>query len=79
MKASSSSSISAGEFKARCLKLMDEVAQTRRPLVITKYGKAVARIVPMEPEQSVFGSMRGTVRIKGDVVADTGIEWEADR
>lgn len=76
---STSSTISAGDFKARCLKLMDEVAQTRRPLVITKYGKAVARIVPIEPEQSGFGSMRGTVRITGDIVADTGIEWEAEK
>lgn len=73
------SRISAGEFKARCLKLMDEVAQTRRPLVITKYGKAVARIVPADLENSAFGGMRGTVRIKGDIVSGTGVTWDAEQ
>ena len=38
--------ISAAEFKAKCLKLMDEIARTRKPIVITKRGKPVARIVP---------------------------------
>ena len=40
--------IPAGGFKARCLKLMDRVRATRRPIVITKRGKPVARLVPME-------------------------------
>ena len=71
------STVSAGDFKARCLKLMDEVALTRRPLLITKHGRAVARVVPVEPEQSVFGCMQGTVRVKGDIVAGTGAEWSA--
>ncbi len=44
------STVSAGDFKARCLKLMDEVALTRRPLLITKHGRPVARVVPVEPE-----------------------------
>ena len=74
-----SSTISAGEFKARCLKLMDEVAQTRRPLIVTKRGKAVARIVPVEPEASVFGGMRGTVCIAGDIVAGIEADWDAGR
>jgi prevent-host-death family protein len=71
--------ISAGDFKARCLKLMDEVALTRRPLVITKYGKAVARIVPMEPVASVFGGMSGTGEVTGDIVNSDGDEWNAER
>ena len=73
------STISAGDFKARCLKLMDEVALTRRPLVITKYGKAVARIVPVEPAASVFGSMRGTGEVVGDIVKRVDVEWDAER
>jgi prevent-host-death family protein len=71
--------VSAGDFKARCLKLMDEVALTRRPLVITKYGKAVARIVPMEPVASVFGGMRGTGEIRGDIVKSPPMKWDAER
>jgi len=75
---SSKASIPAGEFKARCLSLMDEVALTRRPLVITKHGKAVARIVPMEPEASIFGSMQGTAEIRGDIVEGLGLAWDVE-
>ena len=76
---SQSAYISAGDFKARCLKLMDEVALTRRPLIITKYGKAVARIVPMEPVASVFGGMRGTGEVHGDIIKSPSIKWDAER
>ncbi|MEO7361863.1 MAG: type II toxin-antitoxin system Phd/YefM family antitoxin [Gemmatimonadaceae bacterium] len=55
--------ISASEFKARCLELMDEVNATRAELVITKHGAAVARLVPMaDGAASAFGFLRGTVR-----------------
>lgn len=56
-------SISASEFKARCLELMDEVSSTRTELVITKHGSAVARLVPMaDGVTSAAGFLRGTVR-----------------
>jgi prevent-host-death family protein len=72
--------IPAGEFKARCLKLMDEVRTTRRPIVITKRGKPVARLVPVEEAPpSIFGRMRGTVTILGDIVGPTGEEWHAHK
>ncbi len=71
--------ISAAEFKARCLKLMDEVALTRRSLVVTKHGKAVARVVPMEPETSIFGCMRGSGEVVGDIVSGPVVEWDAAR
>ncbi len=55
--------ISASEFKARCLELMDEVNVTRAELVITKHGTAVARLVPMaDNASSALGFLRGTVR-----------------
>lgn len=56
-------SISASEFKARCLELMDEVNTTRAELVITKHGAAVARLVPVsDASVSATGFLRGTVR-----------------
>lgn len=62
--------ISAAEFKAKCLKLMDEVAQSREAIVITKRGKAVAQLAPLNDNlSSLFGYMEGTVRVQGDVVA----------
>ncbi len=72
--------ISAAEFKARCLKLMDEVAKTRKPIVITKRGKPVAKLVPAESEarKPLFGCMAGTVTFEGDIMAPLDVEWEAE-
>jgi prevent-host-death family protein len=49
--------IPASTFKARCLALLDEVAETREPLVVTKRGKPVARVVPAEEPQSLIGTI----------------------
>lgn len=73
--------INAAEFKAKCLKLLDEVAATHQSLVITKRGKPVARIVPIEPdddERSLFGYMRGTIEINGDIVSPIDEVWSAE-
>jgi prevent-host-death family protein len=70
--------ITAAEFKAKCLKLMDEIARTREPIVITKRGKPIARLMPIEePPQSQFGYMKGTVTILGDIVSPIDEEWSA--
>jgi prevent-host-death family protein len=73
--------VPAGEFKARCLKLMDEVRATRRPIVITKRGKPVAKLVPVEEEarREIFGCMRGTVTIVGDIISPIEVDWHAER
>ena len=71
--------IGAGDFKARCLKLLDEVAATREPLVITKHGKAVAKLVPMPTEAELFGAMAGSVHHEVDIVSPLDNEWEASR
>lgn len=69
--------IGAGAFKARCLELMDEVAATGAPLVITKRGKPVAQLVQMETERpSLFGRMRGEIEILGDIVSPAGPTWD---
>jgi len=70
--------IAAGVFKAQCLSLLDEVQQQRKEIVITKRGKPVARLVPVDNERPVvFGRLKGTVRILGDIFS-TGERWEAD-
>ena len=72
--------ISAGEFKTKCLKLMDIVAQTHEEYTITKRGKPVARIVPIESTEEPFGFLRGSTEIKGNIVSfDLKEEWEADQ
>lgn len=60
--------IPAGQFKARCLTLMDDVRATREPVVITKRGKPVAKLVPAdEVSRDFIGRLEGVVRILGDI------------
>ena len=72
--------IPAGEFKSKCLKLMDQVRDTHEEIVVTKHGKPVVRIVPIdtEPARPLRGYLKGTVSTKGDIIAPTGENWEAD-
>lgn len=72
--------IAAGEFKAKCLSLMDDVQKKREPIVITKRGKAVAKLVPAEKEEQEFlGRLEGIIHIVGDIVSPiTPLEdWDA--
>ena len=69
--------IPAGEFKARCLALMDEVARTGGQYVITKRGVPVARLLPASLERRAFlGSMTGTVTTLGDIVNPIDEPWD---
>ncbi len=69
--------IPAGEFKAKCLALLNEVRDERKEIVVTKRGVAVAKIVPMDPQpMRLGGRMAGTVQIHGDLFS-TGEKWEA--
>jgi prevent-host-death family protein len=74
--------VAISELKAHCLRLVDEVAQRRRELIITKRGKPIARVVPLDelPKDDALERLRGTV-IGGDRVEDfdTGVIWEASR
>ena len=67
--------IGAGEFKARCLALLDEVAETGDEIVVTKRGKPVAKLTPIESAKPLEGS----VRILGDIVGPLDEEWEANQ
>jgi prevent-host-death family protein len=74
-----SEQIAAGEFKAKCLAVLDEVQQQRREIVITKRGRPVAKLVPIvDTPASFIGSMEGTMEIVGDIVSPIGVQWEAD-
>lgn len=74
-----SAALAAGEFKATCLSLMDEVAATGREIVITKRGKPVAKLVPYrapKPVKSILGALAHTGIILGDIVSPTPEYWE---
>ena len=71
--------IKASEFKAKCLALMDEVARTGKPVVVTKHGKPVAelrRYAGTRPK-SPIGLHKGLIAIKGDIISPLDVEWEA--
>jgi prevent-host-death family protein len=62
--------IAAGSFKVHCLAVMDEVQARRETVLITKRGKPVAKLVPVEEQtDDLFGFLRGKVTIVGDVVS----------
>ena len=70
--------IPAATFKAECLKLMDQVEKTRKPIVITKHGRAVAQLAPIPADpRSLFGYMKNSVAIQGDITASLEEEWSA--
>jgi prevent-host-death family protein len=68
--------ISAAEFKAKCLAILDNVGQ--EGIVITKHGKAVAKLVPYTSQSSqLLGCLRGKLLVRGDSLA-TDLEWDAE-
>lgn len=69
--------IGAGDFKAKCLQLLDDVAAHREPLVITKRGKPVAKLVPMPPDIELFGALAGSVLDETDIVSPIDSQWDA--
>jgi prevent-host-death family protein len=73
-------SVSAAEFKAKCLELMDIIEQTGRSVVVTKRGRPVAVLGPVRvPRGSAFGYMKGSIKILGDIQAPIDLDWDAER
>jgi prevent-host-death family protein len=70
--------MAAGVFKANCLAVMDEVQSKRVTVVITKHGKPVAKLVPINTDKDeIFGFLAGRGKVMGDVVSPalTPEEW----
>ncbi len=72
--------IAAGEFKAKCLKLMDDVQKHHEDIIITKYGKPIAELTAIEEKapKPLFGFLKNSVVITGDIVKPTGEIWDVD-
>ena len=73
----SARTVPAGEFKARCLALLDEVAERGETVIVTKRGVPVAQVVPIEQPQRK--GLRGSVLAEEDLVAPLGERWDAER
>jgi prevent-host-death family protein len=74
--------VASSDFKNTLHELLDRVAQGNEEIVITRYGKPVARLSPVGEEagmeSKLFGCMRGTVTVVGDIIAPVDEVWEAD-
>jgi prevent-host-death family protein len=69
--------IPASEFKATCLALLDEVSENRHEFVVTKRGRPVARLVPIDEPDPVEGSVRVIVQDER-LLFSTGEDWSVD-
>ncbi len=70
--------IKASEFKAKCLRLMDEVRDTGKEYIISKNGVPVSKLVPIKTKpKTLFGMHKEQITIKADIVAPLDIEWDA--
>lgn len=70
--------IAAGQFKAQCLRLLDEVAETGETIVVTKRGRAVAKLEPVEKPPSLKGSV--TFLVSDEELIEPILEpWDVER
>jgi antitoxin (DNA-binding transcriptional repressor) of toxin-antitoxin stability system len=70
--------IAISKFKATCLAALETVRKTREPLLITRFGKPVAQIIPPEPpkpRKRKLGGMARSVEVSGDIVAPAEVRW----
>ncbi len=68
--------IAAGQFKARCLSLLDEVAETHETYVVTKYGRPVAQIIPvLQGEAGSENSLKDSIVFEKNLVDPINVEW----
>ncbi len=76
--------IAVSKFKATCLEVLERVRCTRKPILVTRFGEPVAEVIPPSApkrKESRLGTMRGTAKIKGDIVSPAGepADWEVLR
>lgn len=68
--------IAATKFKAHCLAILEEVRQTRQPLIVTRHGKPVAEISPYVEKEN---PLKGSILHQGDLVSPLDVKWDSAR
>jgi prevent-host-death family protein len=71
--------IAAGQFKAKCLALLDEVAETGQPVVVTTHGRPVAQVVPIRDTKEAANPLKGSILFQKDLDAPILGPWEMDQ
>jgi len=73
--------IAISKFKATCLSVLEDVHKTRRPILVTRFGKPVAEVgPPRAAKKRLLGCMKGTGEVIGDIVGPIGSfdDWKAE-
>lgn len=72
--------VEIAEFNERFLQLMEEVVSSGEPIIITKNGEPVTQLVPYKHKpETLYGVLKGSITIKGDIVSPLDVEWNAQR
>lgn len=72
--------MSAADFKTHCLSVMDDVAESGEPIVVTKRGKPVVRVMSVEEPIQILGRLQGLFEVRGNIT-DPAIppeDWDQD-
>lgn len=72
----SARTVSASQFKAQCLAMLDEVAATGEEITVTKRGRPVARVLAASEPESLRGSVTYRVTDK-ELIEPIDVEWNA--
>ncbi len=70
--------VAISEFKAKCLDLITKMDKTKKPMVITKNGKPVAKLVPFKSDNNLE-ALRGSVQYYGDIISPIEEDWNAEK
>ena len=73
--------VSASDLKNAWHEFLDHVARGRQEVVVTRYGKPIAKLTPYgepEGEQGIFGWLAGSVTVHGDIIAPIDEAWDVD-
>ena len=80
MKKTMNAEVASSEVKASWHEYLDRVAREHETIVVTRYGRPIAKLVPHEEaaEAGLFGALAGSVQVHGDIVQPLGEAWDAD-
>jgi prevent-host-death family protein len=70
--------INAGQFKNLCLKIMDGVARNKTPIVVTKRGRPIVKVVPYTEQTNAQQNLAGSILKENGNPFGTDEEWDAD-
>jgi len=72
--------IQSGKFKTHCLSLLNEVSKKKHTIIVTKYGKPIAQLIPISDSNEVIKNpLKGSIVFEKDIVKPVGEKWEAEQ